>query len=138
MATYISTNSSARDNSPYLDLDLNFLAHPATKDITKKKGVEAVKRAIRNLMLLKPGELGFNPSKGSGLHHLIFENISPATITLLNAKIKETIEKYEPRAELLETIINDDDRNGLNIDIIFRVINQTEPVKISLFLERVR
>ena len=54
MATYdasVNTNNSVRSNKAYSDLNLNFNKNPATKDVAKLKDVEAVKRAVRNLIL---------------------------------------------------------------------------------------
>ena len=53
MATYdasVNTNNSVRSNRSYSDLNLNFNKNPATKDVAKLKDVEAVKRAVRNLI----------------------------------------------------------------------------------------
>ena len=35
----------------YSDLDLDFIAHPTTKDVVKKTGADAIKRSVRNLIL---------------------------------------------------------------------------------------
>ena len=35
----------------YKDLDLNFMAHPITGDVTTKSDSEAVKRAVKNIVL---------------------------------------------------------------------------------------
>ena len=35
----------------YKDLDINFLAHPITGDVTTKTDSDAVKRAVKNIVL---------------------------------------------------------------------------------------
>ena len=45
------TNNSIRSNKTYSDLNLNFTKNPATNDVARLTDVEAVKRAVRNLIL---------------------------------------------------------------------------------------
>lgn len=133
-----NTIESARQNETFRDLDLDFIPHPATGDIVKKTGDAAIKRAIRNLLFLKAGELGFTP-KGSGIHHQLFEPYTPATVEILRREIYSTLDAYEPRINAYEVYIEDDlDRNAINILINFEIINYNEPYSLSLFLERVR
>lgn len=136
---YFGTNEVARQNENFKDIDLDFLAHPATNDVVKKTGAAAIKRSIRNLVLLRRGELPFNQNKGCGIYHQLFELYTPATVAILEREIYETIKMYEPRVNVLEIDVKDyTDRNGINIDIFFEIINFNEPQSLSIFLERVR
>ena len=47
-----ATNKSGRSTNVYSDLDLFFGTKAASKDINKVDDVQAVKRAVRNLVLL--------------------------------------------------------------------------------------
>lgn len=137
----INTNEVTRQNENYKDLDLFFIPHPASGDIVKKSGVEAIKRSIRNLLFLKKGELGFNPEKGSGIDFALFEQFTPAIADMLIREIRYTIEAFEPRVDIIEIIASDEnelDRNGITVDIIFSIKNYNEPVQINIFLERIR
>ena len=53
--------------------------------------------------------------------------------------IEDTVREYEPRAELISVFANQKiDNNALTITIKFRVVNQTDPIIVNVFLERVR
>lgn len=135
----INTKEIARQQENFKDLDLDFLAHPATSDLVKKTGVNAIKRSMRNLVFLAQGELGFNPYKGSGIHHQLFELFTPATVEALRKELFELFDRYEPRVNVFHIEIQEDlERNAINIDINFEIINYNEPYKLTVFLERVR
>ena len=45
-----ATNNTDRNAQVFSDLNLNFVVHPITGDVTKLTNVEAVKRSVRNLI----------------------------------------------------------------------------------------
>ena len=51
----------------YSDLDLDFKINPITGDINKKKGADAIKRSIRNLIFTNYYERPFKMEIGSGV-----------------------------------------------------------------------
>ena len=123
----------------WADLDLNFQAHPVTKDIVLKKDVEAVKRSVKNLILTNRYERPFHPEIGSSILDMLFEPVSPTTGVVLKQRILEVLENYEPRALVTDIrVYGDIDRNGYEITILFTPLNSLEPVTIELFLERLR
>lgn len=123
----------------YSDLDLDFLAHPTTGDVVKKTGEDAIKRAVRNLVLTNFYERPFRSYIGSNAQKLLFENTTPITATLLRNAIFEVINNYEPRVKVIDIIVNvRDDNNGYNATISYIILNRNIPVTISLFLERIR
>jgi len=126
-------------NRVWSDLDLDFSKHPITDDVNKKMGVEAIKRSVRNLILTNKYERLFQPGLGSGLQALLFELVTPTTANVIELAIKELIENYEPRVILNNIRIGGDiDRNGYNVTIEFTPINTVQPIRIELFLERLR
>ena len=142
MATYdasVNTNNSVRSNRTYSDLNLNFNKNPATKDVAKLKDVEAVKRAVRNLILTNRFERPFHPEIGSDVRAILFENMTPVVEVLLKDRIKETIDVYEPRADVTDIIVSgDSDRNEYRVQIEFRVLNVPDPIVVTEFLQRLR
>ena len=142
MATYdasVNTNNSVRSNRTYSDLNLNFNKNPATKDVAKLKDVEAVKRAVRNLILTNRFERPFHPEIGSDIRSLLFENMTPVVEVLLKDRIKETIDVFEPRADVTDIIVSgDSDRNEYRVQIEFRVLNVPNPIVVTEFLQRLR
>jgi phage baseplate assembly protein W len=128
----------------YSDLDLDFIAHPTTGDVVKKKGIDALKRSVRNLILTNFYDRKFRSYIGSNAQKILFDNINPFSATFLKDAIVEVITNYEPRVKLAEdendgVIVSADiDNNGYNARITFSPINTGAPVTISLFLERIR
>lgn len=125
--------------SDWKDLDLNFGRHPATGDVSKVTGIEAIKRSIRNLVLTNFYERPFRSHIGSNAQKLLFENISPLTATFLENAIREVITNFEPRGQVVGVKVKQvPDENGYAAGIIFKPVNLPEPVIITLFLERIR
>jgi phage baseplate assembly protein W len=123
----------------YKDLDLNFTIHPVKKDINKLTAERAVVNSIKNLVSTNHYEKPFNPSFGSNLRRLLFENIDKFTASLIEREITEVIRNYEPRATVSSVIVSPRvDENGFNVQLEFFVVNITDPLTISFFLERIR
>ena len=135
----IFTKPLSTNTRRWYDLDLDFVAHPVTKDIVLKKDVEAVKRSVRNLVLTNPLERPFHPEIGSGITGILFELVSPTTAVVLQSEIRQVITNFEPRVRLIDiSVLGDIDKNGYYVTIKFQVINIPNAVTIELFLERLR
>jgi phage baseplate assembly protein W len=142
MATYDAqlTNDSNRSSRVYSDLDLFFGKKSSDSDIQNITDVKAVKRSIRNLVLLNHYEKPFHPEIASGVRDMLFELMTPVTAQILARKVEDVINNYEPRARLVGvSAIPDLDRNAYEVSIEFYVVNQpTELVDLSIMLERLR
>ena len=133
-------NSSDRSVRQYTDLDLFFGKKTSNNDVSEVTDVQAVKRSIRNLVLLNIYEKPFHPEISSGVGDMLFELMTPVTAAILARKIQDVIENFEPRARLVGVrSIPDYDRNSYSVSIEFYVVNTpTELVELTLFLERLR
>lgn len=135
----IFTKPLSTNVKSWSDLDLNFQAHPITKDIVKKKDIEAVKRSVKNLVLTNRYERPFNPELGSNILAMLFEPVSPTTGAVLRDRIEEVLTNNEPRAIINDIqIFGNIDLNGYEVSIFFTPLNSLDPVQIDLFLERLR
>lgn len=131
-------NTKARVTD-YRDLDLDFVRKPGSKDISKKVGEEAVKRSLRNLILTNFYDRPFQPSIGSSVQKLLFENFTEVTAILVSNAIKEVVTNFEPRVTVLAVDVQPEpDDNALTATIVFRIRNREEPYTINVFLERIR
>ena len=135
-----SQNDIDRNVRQYSDLDLFFGRKTSNNDVSKITDVQAVKRSIRNLVLLNTYEKPFHPEISSGVRGMLFENMTPITANILARKIEDVINNFEPRARLISvTAIPDLDRNAYEVAVQFYVVNTpTELVDISLMLETLR
>ena len=133
-------NESDRSVKQYSDLDLFFGKKAASNDINKVNDIQAVKRSVRNLVLLNHYEKPFHPEIGSGVRDVLFENMTPTTSHILTRKIEMVIENFEPRARLINVRASPNlDRNEYECTISFYVVNApTELVDLTVFLERLR
>lgn len=123
----------------YTDLDLDFLAHPTTKDVVKKTGADAIKRSVRNLVMSNFYERPFRSNLGSNVRGLLFENATPLTAIFLKDAIREVINNFEPRVRLSDVQVQfDNDNNGFNVRLEYVILNRELPIITSLFLERIR
>jgi phage baseplate assembly protein W len=123
----------------FKDLDLNFNIHPVKKDLVKSIGERAVINSIKNLVSTNHYEKPFNPSFGSNLRRLLFENADRFTASLIEREITEVIENFEPRARVSSVIVSPtEDLNAFNVQLEFYIVNQTDPITITFFLERIR
>ena len=135
-----SQNDIDRNVRQYSDLDLFFGRKTSNNDVSKITDVQAVKRSVRNLVLLNTYEKPFHPEISSGVRGMLFENMTPITATILARKVEDVINNFEPRARLISvTAIPDLDRNAYEVAVQFYVVNTpTELVDISLMLETLR
>jgi phage baseplate assembly protein W len=140
LVTRVKTSTPVRRKQElYSDFFTDLLSLDVTRDIAKAVNEDAVKQSIRNLLLTNRGDRLFNNTLGSDIYSLLFENSSPALEQTLSDYIKTTIENYEPRAELIDVVVDSEaDEHEVLVVINFRVLNKTEPVSLELVLNRIR
>jgi phage baseplate assembly protein W len=123
----------------YSDLDLDFIAHPTTKDIVTKKGPDAIKRSVRNLILTNYYDRPFRSNIGSNVQNLLFENPNPLIAVFIKDAVKEVIQNFEPRVKLVEIAVTyDEDNNGYSVSLAYIILNRNVPITQNIFLERLR
>ena len=134
-----ANNDISRNVKQYRDLDL-FFSKKSNKDVNKVTDIEAVKRSVRNLVLLNSYEKPFHPEIAGDVRGLLFELMTPLTSAVIARKIQDVIENFEPRARLTGVqAIPDFDRNLYEVTVYFYVVNApTELVEVTQLLERLR
>ena len=134
-----ANNDISRNVKQYRDLDL-FFSKKSNKDVNKVTDIEAVKRSVRNLVLLNSYEKPFHPEIAGDVRGLLFELMTPLTSAVIARKIQDVIENFEPRARLTGVqAIPDFDRNAYEVTVYFYVVNApTELVEVTQLLERLR
>lgn len=122
----------------YSDIDLSF-AKKTSGEIFKKTDAAAVKQAIKTLIQTNFGEKPFNYFFGANIRSLLFEPAGPDVVEDIRTNIELAIENFEPRVELLETIVLDEiDKNSINVSIRFKIINTEEIVVLETSFSRLR
>ena len=133
-------NKSSRSAQLYSDLDLFFGQNNKTKDVNIVYDIQAVKRSIRNLVLLNVFDKPFHPEISSGIRDTLFELMTPVTAIILSRQVEDVIENFEPRARLVGVrAFPNLERNEYEVSIEFYVVNApTELIDLTLPLERLR
>jgi len=133
-------NKSSRSAQLYSDLDLFFGQNNKTKDVNIVYDIQAVKRSIRNLVLLNAFDKPFHPEISSGVRGTLFELMTPITAIILSRQVQDVIENFEPRARLVGVrAFPNLERNEYEVSIEFYVVNApTELIDLTLPLERLR
>lgn len=124
----------------YTDLPLFFTdIHPATNDLAVEKDLNAVKHAVKNLILTNFNERPFHPEIGSNVTALLFEPADNFTANAIKDEILYVLKKYEPRTNGHAVEVKDNsERNAFEITIGFNVIFSPKREEISFYLQRLR
>jgi len=139
-----SVNNSSRSTYLYKDLNLFFTPNPVTSDVSTVTDVQNIKRAVKHLVLLNPGEKPFHPEIGTGIRDALFENFSPPIRESLRMRIENVIQTYEPRVTVQEVTFNDPDsqrldNNELRCSISFFINNAPQQLQeVEVTLQRIR
>ena len=139
-----SVNNISRSTYLYKDLNLFFTPNPVTSDVSTVTDVQNIKRAVKHLVLLNPGEKPFHPEIGTGIRDALFENFSPPIREALRMRIEDVIQTYEPRVTVEEVTFNDPDsqrldNNELRCSISFSINNAPQQLQeVEVTLQRIR
>lgn len=129
----------ARNTRIFSDLDLNFTAHPVTKDITRRYDENAVKASLKNLVSTANYERPFHSEIGSQIRALLFEPSSPLLAQTLRQAVIDLVTNFEPRVRIVDVFVSFlPDNNSLSVRIEFVIVNTTKPLIVDVLLERTR
>lgn len=125
----------------YRDFDLQFRRHPSTGKLLIKKEDEAVKQALKNLILTNHYERPFRPEFGGNVRARLFDLFTSFTQADFQNLIITAIENYEPRAIVDNSSVNvieNPDGNSMTIIIRFRNAITLNDFQLDINLNRVR
>ena len=110
-----------------------------TGDIVRRFDEQAIKNALKNLILTANYERPFHSEIGSPIKRLLFEPATPMLQVMMERAITDTVNNFEPRVELLnvEVVVSEDDYY-VYVTIEFRIVNTSQPLTLDLTLERTR
>ena len=118
MAKVFSNQDANLDNSirvvrerAYSDIDLslstNIISEGDKGDIYKKLDAASVKQSLKNLILTNKFEKPYRPTFGANLTGKLFELLNETSGNEVIDSIKKSIERYEPRAKILNIKVLD-------------------------------
>ena len=124
-----------RVSKGFKDISATFQISPINSDLISLKNANAIARSVRNLVFTQPGDKPFQPTVGSRVSELLFENFDKLTATSIRSEIENTINQYEPRVKLNEVIVEPDfDNYEFNVTIKYFIVGIDIPVQQLTFI----
>lgn len=124
---------------PHRDLDLSLKIHPIRKDIIPLKDDNAIKNAVKNLLISNFFERPFAGDKGANLRGLLFEPADAITRISIKENIKKVIKKYEPRVQVRQIIVNElADQNAYKVLVFMRIKEFDTTQSVEIILRRLK
>jgi phage baseplate assembly protein W len=120
-------------------LNLNFIKNGNTNDINPLRDIDAVKQAVKNLVLTNLFERPFHPEIGGNVTSKLFEPADKFTAIEIRDEIREVLKIFEPRVTGVRVqVFDNSDANAYVVNIGFTVINLQLETEVSFNLQRLR
>ena len=117
-----------RVSRKFKDVSMSFKINPLNNDLVALKNATAISRSVRNIIFTTPGEKFFEPTFGSRVSQMLFENMDDITAISIRDEIKNSIEIFEPRVQLTGVRVNPDfESNQYNAVITYIIIGADIP-----------
>ena len=112
----------------FKDISMSFQSNPLNADLIGLKNENAIARSVRNIVFTLPGEKFFEEDFGCRISASLFENIDDITASVIVDEISHSIERYEPRVDLINVeVFPDFDNNSFDVLIIYDIIGADAP-----------
>ena len=123
----------------FADLPLDFIAHPNTKDIRPITDIQAIRQAVKILVLSNFSDRPFHPELGGNVTRYLFENPDRFTAVAIRDEILRVIRRKEPRVTDPKVEVQlDEEYNRLLVTVIFQIRNTNTRTEVSFYLDRIR
>ena len=124
-----------RVSQGFKDISMTFQSNPLNDDLIALKNENAIARSIRNIVFTLPGEKFFNSSFGSRITESLFDNIDEITATIIVDEIRESIETYEDRVQLIDVLADPNfENNSFDVTITYEIIGRNVPAQELQFV----
>ena len=120
----------------FRDLSIGMKSNPNTEDFSMVKNENAIKQSMKNLILTGFGERPFQPTKGSRLRQMLFENFDVFMAEELKEEIFNVITQFEPRVQINEVRVRASDTNDLEVEVDYTIVGETLVQTVDFLLER--
>ena len=114
-------------SSEFYGRGLSFPLRLGIKGLAESAGPQKVEESIRMILRTQYGERMMRPRFGCNLKSLVFSPNNTATANLARYYVEEGLRQWEPRIELVNTSVeNDNEQGALLIRITYRLSNTPE------------
>ena len=112
----------------FKDISMTFQSNPLNNDLIALKNANAIARSVRNIVMTIPGERFFQPSFGSGINRVLFNNMDEISASILEDEIRNSIRNYEPRVRLRSLKVQANfDNNAFDTVVTYDIIGADIP-----------
>ena len=123
----------------FSDIPIEFISHPQTKDIRPITDIQAVRQAVKILVLTGITDRPFRPDLGGNVAAYLFENATQITALSIRDEIIRILDRNEPRISDTDVHIDlDPDRNQLLVTITVQIRGTQNNTEVSFYLDRIR
>ena len=124
-----------RVSQGFKDISMTFQSNPLNGDLIAIKNENAIARSLRNIVFTLPGEKFFDESFGSRITESLFDNIDDITATIIVDEIRESIETYEDRVQLIDVLADPNfENNSFDVTITYEIIGRNVPAQELQFV----
>ena len=117
-----------RVSQGFRDISMSFKSNPLNDDLIALKNANAIARSIRNIVFTVPGEKFFQEDFGSDVSQSLFENFDDLTATTIRDQIESSVERFEPRVDLREVLVNPNfEENLFDVIIYYDIVGADIP-----------
>lgn len=123
----------------FSDISSKFSRHIISKDVVKVKNEEAIRQAVKTLLLTRKGERPFHPEKGSPVYEFFFDTPTPALESVLEDQIRIYLETEEPRINVDFVDVQFlPANNEVRVTVRVIIVNISTPVEVDVLISRIR
>ena len=131
----LTSNYLGKVSRSFKDVSFTFSKNPITRDIVTLKNEEAIKQAVKNLVLTKINERPFNPLLGTNTTSYLFELSTEIGEQRLIDEIERVIINNEPRVALENISVNlADNENAFDVYIEYLIVGASPEIQELSFI----
>ena len=130
-------NAERNLSRQFRDLSIGMKANPNTEDFSIVKNENAIKQAMKNLILTGFGERPFQPTKGSRLRQMLFEPYDVFMTEELKEEMFNVLKTFEPRIKVNAIRMTPGDPNELEVEVDYTIVGEKLVQTVDFLLEKV-
>jgi phage baseplate assembly protein W len=99
-----------------------------------ESGAADIEKSMRVIIMTAPGERPMRPEFGCAIWDLLFEPINMNTLGRMELAVSEALSRWEPRAEILEVVVDPDESmvGAVRIAVSYRIASTNEERNLVL------
>ena len=117
----VNNGKTVANKNIHSDMDITMRAHPVTGDVTIKTDTDAIRRAVRNIVLTNKYERPFKPNFGGSIRNMLFELDTDRKVRRMKRVLADTIQKFEPRVSNVTIKFDDVDDNNMDVTVFYNI-----------------